>query len=81
MLDQAADRVSMSYDRLEELFERLYVLVEWLEVRARVPMNKAARKLAVKGLVKVLEVLALATRMLKRGRMGVSPSFDAGCLY
>lgn len=69
MPGQAANRVSATLDDLEKLFERLCVYVERLQVRTSVPLENQSKKIAVKALVEVLKALALATRMLKRGRI------------
>lgn len=70
---QAADRVGTTFDDLKKLLERLGTYVERLQARVQVPMRSGARVVAVKALVEILKALALATKMLRKNRIGMRP--------
>jgi hypothetical protein len=67
---QAASSVSASYDALVELFQsvanflkRLYIYTE------NIPLSPTVLDIAVKIMVEVLSVLALATKQINQGRL------------
>jgi len=67
---QAASGVSSSYDALLDLFEYLGNFVKRLEIYANIPPTPLMTDIVIKIMVKLLEVLALATKQIKQGRFG-----------
>ena len=67
---QAASGVSSSYDALLDLFEYLGNFVKRLEIYTNIPPTPLMTDIVIKIMVKLLEVLALATKQIKQGRFG-----------
>jgi len=71
---QAASGVSSSYDALLDLFDYLGSFLKRLEIYTNIPPTPIMIDLIVKIMAKILEVLALATKQIKRGRFGMCPT-------
>ncbi|VDB91475.1 unnamed protein product [Peniophora sp. CBMAI 1063] len=71
VLLKAADRVSATFDDMEQLFERLQVYIERLEVRIKAPLRDQAKTIAVKALAEMLKAFAIATKMMRQNRLGM----------
>ncbi|VDB85607.1 unnamed protein product [Peniophora sp. CBMAI 1063] len=69
ILLKAADSVSVRFDDLMQLFDRLGAYVRRLQVRVQAPMSSPTRDIAVQALVEALKALALATQMLRKNRV------------
>ena len=67
-LCQAASGVTSSYDALLELFEFLGNFLRRLEAYTSIPPSAIMTDMIVKIIVKVLSVLALATKQVNQGR-------------
>jgi hypothetical protein len=67
---QAASGVSSSYDALLDLFEYLGNFLKRLEIYTNIPPTPIMTDMIIKIMVKLLEVLALATKQIKHGRLG-----------
>lgn len=68
---QAAERVSATFDQLEQLFERLSVYIERLKLRLRTPLGDEARMIAVKALAEMLKAFAIATKIMCQNRLSM----------
>jgi hypothetical protein len=64
---QAVSGVMASYDALIELFECVANFLKWLHVYTQIPFTPIMADIVVKILLKVLAVLALATKQIKQG--------------
>jgi hypothetical protein len=70
---QAAVGVSGSYDALGELFECLANFLKRLHIYTeKIPLSRPISDIMVKIMVQVLNVLALATKQIKDGRLSTS---------
>jgi hypothetical protein len=65
---QAASGVTSSYDALVELFECLGNFLKRLEIYVTITPTTMMTDIIVQIMVKVLSVLALATKQIKQGR-------------
>jgi hypothetical protein len=65
---QAASGVTSSYDALLELFECLASFLKRLEIYTTIPPTPILTEVIVKIMVKLLLVLALASKQIKQGR-------------
>jgi hypothetical protein len=66
---QAADSVSTSYDALLELFQTISNFLKRLHVYTeKIPLSPMMSEIAVKIMVDVLSVFALATKQINQGR-------------
>ena len=65
---QAAKYVRESYDALVDIFECIENFLRRLKIYTDIPLTPAMSEVAIKILVELLFVLALATRQIKRGR-------------
>jgi len=69
---QTASEVSSSYDALLDLFEYLGNFLKRLEIYTHIPATPLMTDMIIKIMIRLLEVLALATRQIKHGRFGKS---------
>ena len=65
---QAASGVTSSYDALLDLFECLGNFLKRLEIYTMIPPTPIMNDIIVKIMVKLLSVLALATKQINQGR-------------
>jgi hypothetical protein len=66
---QAANSVSTSYDALLELFQTISNFLKRFHVYTeKIPLSPMMSEIAVKIMVEVLSVLALATKQINQGR-------------
>ncbi|VDB85507.1 unnamed protein product [Peniophora sp. CBMAI 1063] len=70
VLLRAAERVTACFDDVLKLFKQIKAYIDRLHVRIQATLGREARTLAVDALVKMLNALMLATRMMKEGRLG-----------
>ena len=70
---QAASGVTSSYDALLELFECLASFLKRLEIYTTIPPTPILSEVAVKIMVELLSVLALASKQIKQGRFSKCP--------
>jgi len=67
---QAAISVSASYDALNDLFECVANFLNRLGIYAeKIPSSSMLSDIMVKIMIEILNVLALATEQIKRGRL------------
>jgi hypothetical protein len=66
---QAASGVSSSYDALLDLFECLGSFLKRLEIYTNIPPTQIMIDNLVKIMVELFSVLALATKLIRRGRL------------
>lgn len=71
-LSQAAKEVGDVQDDLVDLFKRIENFFKRLESYTHVPQTEAMTDIIIKIMVEVLNILALATMTVKRGRAGAS---------
>jgi len=65
---QAASEVSSSYDALLDLFECIGSFLKRLDLYTNIPPTQIMTDIIIKIMVELLSVLALATKLIKRGR-------------
>ena len=69
---QAAEEVIASQDALIIIFEKIENLFKPLEEYAKVPTTEAVKDIVVKIMVKLLEIFAIMTNKINRGRASES---------
>ncbi|KZV59124.1 hypothetical protein PENSPDRAFT_695411 [Peniophora sp. CONT] len=74
----AAERTSTAFSDIQRLLERLTVYIERIQVRLKVPLGREAREIALRGLVEMLNLLALATKMLQQHQSFLKALFIKG---
>ncbi|KAI0309060.1 hypothetical protein OF83DRAFT_1180066 [Amylostereum chailletii] len=70
VLLMATKGVSASYDALVDLFETLKAFLHRLKIRQEIQFISESRETAVKTLAELLSALALATKLMRRSRLG-----------
>jgi hypothetical protein len=68
---QAASDVSSSYDALLDLFECIGSFLKRLDLYTNIPPTQIMTDIIIKIMVELLSVLALATKLIKRGRFSM----------
>ncbi|KAI0309354.1 hypothetical protein OF83DRAFT_1179729, partial [Amylostereum chailletii] len=74
----ATKGISDSYDSLMDLFDVLKVFLGRWKIREKAQLSTESRDIVVKILVELLSVLALATKLMKKKRLGQYVSILTG---